>query len=58
MTHSVVFEIFAIKKSWQLYVLFPQINVYKIYKMSSEYSFVNELFSIMFTNYYVPTKLR
>ena len=37
---------------------FPQINVYKIYKMSSEYSFINELFSIMFTNYYVPTKLR
>ena len=32
---------------------FPQINVYKIYKMSSEYSFINELFSIMFTNYKV-----
>ena len=25
--------------------------------MSSEYSFINELFSIMFINYYVPTKL-
>ena len=57
MTHSVFFEIFAIKKRWQLYVFFSQINVYKVYKMSSEYPFINELFS-MFTNYYVPTKLR
>ena len=49
---------FRYQKTLTAVWFFPQINVYKIYKMSSEYSFINELFSIMFTNYYVPTKLR